>query len=112
MLFKLPIISSRFPMINTVKIEPGAFLVHTTTFLHNSEALGESKALKALIIKLYIIKYLTISRLLQKSRGEGPNASFDLVAEVGRVVGMGSLNGRRGGHGNSKTPGIRILKPV
>jgi hypothetical protein len=32
-------------MMNTMKIESGAFLVHTTTFLHNSEALGESKAL-------------------------------------------------------------------
>jgi hypothetical protein len=99
-------------MINTVKIEPGAFLVHTTTFLHNSEALGESKALKALTTKLYIVKYLTIGRLLQKSRGEGPNASFDLVAEVGSAVGMGSPNGRRGGHGNSKTPGIPISRPV
>jgi hypothetical protein len=47
-----------------MKIESEAFLVYTTTFLYNSEALGESKALKALIIKLYIIKYLTISRLL------------------------------------------------
>jgi hypothetical protein len=112
MLFKLPIISSRFSIINTMKIEPRAFLVHTTTFLHNSEALGKSKALKALMTKLYIVKYLTISRLLQKSRGEGPNASFDLVAEVGRAVGMGSPNGRRGGHGNSKTPAIPISKPV
>jgi hypothetical protein len=95
-----------------MKIELETFLIYITTFLYNSEALGESKALKMLTIKLYIIKYLTISRLLQKSRGEGSNASFDLVAEVGRAVGMGSLNGRRGGHGNSKTPGIPISKPV
>jgi len=108
MLFKLPVISSRFSMMNTMKIEPGAFLVHTTTFLHNSETLGESKALQTLTAKLYIVKYLTISRLFQKSRGEGSNASFNLIAEVGRAVGMGSPSGRRGGHGNSKTPRIPI----
>jgi hypothetical protein len=88
------------------------FLVYTTTFLYNSKALDESKALKALITKLYIIKYLTVSRLLQKSRERGSNVSFDLVAEVSRAVGMGSPNGRREGHGNSKTPGIPISKPV
>jgi hypothetical protein len=69
LLFELPISSSRSPVMNTMKIEPGALLVHTTTFLHNSETLGESKALQALTTKLYIVKYLAIDRLLQKSRG-------------------------------------------
>jgi hypothetical protein len=68
MLFELPIIFSQFSMINTIKIERGAFLVHTTTFLHHSEGLGESKALQALTTELYIVKYLTIDRLLQESR--------------------------------------------
>jgi hypothetical protein len=81
-------------------------------FFHNSKALGESKALQVLITELYIVKYFTIGRLLQKSKGKGPNASFDLVAEVGRAVGMGSPSAHRGGHGNSKTPRIHISKPI
>jgi hypothetical protein len=70
-------------MMNTMKIESVAFLVHTTTFLHNGEALGESKALQALTTELYTVKYLIIDRLLQKTTGEDPNTSFDLVADVG-----------------------------
>jgi hypothetical protein len=71
---------------------------------YNEKEPGAFLALQALTTELYIVKYLTIGRLLQKSRGEGPNASFDLIAEVGRAVGMGSPSGRRGGHGNSKIP--------
>jgi hypothetical protein len=112
MLFELPIISSRFLMMNTMKIEPGAFLVYTTTFLHNSETLGESKALEALTTKLYIAKYLTIGRLLQKSRGEGPNASFRPRRGGGQGSGDGQSKRAQGGHGNSKTPGIPSSKPV
>jgi hypothetical protein len=42
-----------------------------------------------------IIEDLATHRLLQKCWGEGPNARFDLPAEVGRAVGMGSLGNRR-----------------
>jgi hypothetical protein len=45
-------------------IESRTSLVHTA-FLDDGETLGEGEALKTLSTELYIVKYLTIDRLLQ-----------------------------------------------
>jgi hypothetical protein len=96
MLFELPIISSRFLMMNTMKIEPGAFLVYTTTFLHNSETLGESKAWRRSRQSSTLQNTSPSAGSFRKVGGKALTRAFDPVAEVGRAVGMGSPSGRRG----------------
>jgi hypothetical protein len=84
-------------------IESRTSLVHTTAFLDDGETLDEGEPLKTLPTEFYIVKYLTINRLLQKGKRGGSDASFNIAAEVGRAVGMSGL--RSSGHGHSvQTP--------
>jgi hypothetical protein len=89
-------------MVYTMKIEPRAYLLHTTTRLNDSKILSKHKALQTLSTELYIVKDLASSRLFKETRGECPNASFNLVAEMGRAMRMSRPGQRR--HGNSTTP--------
>jgi hypothetical protein len=45
-------------------IESRTSLVHTTAFLDDGKTLDEGEPLKTLLTELYIVKYLTINRLL------------------------------------------------
>jgi hypothetical protein len=85
-----------------MKIKPRAYLLHTTTCLNDSKTLSKGETLKTLLTELYIVEDLTSSRLFKETRGECPNASFNLAAEMGRAM-MMSRPGQRS-HGNSKTP--------
>jgi hypothetical protein len=68
--------------------------------LYDCDALREGKAMKTLSTELNIVKDLTVGRLLKKGRREGPDASFDIPADVGRAVRMGSPGRRL--HGGQK----------
>jgi hypothetical protein len=82
-----------------VIIESRTSLVHTTAFLDDGETLGEGEALKTLSTELFIFKYLTIDRLLQKRKRGGSDASFNIAVEAGRAVEMSDLGSS--GHGHS-----------
>jgi hypothetical protein len=85
-------------------------LVHTTAFLDDGETLGEGEVLKTLSIELYIVKYLTIDRLLRKGKRGCSDASFNAAAEVGSAVGMSGLG--NGGHCHSTQTPRNLLQDL
>jgi hypothetical protein len=107
MLLKPPRIQRWRFMMDTAKIEARATLLHAPASQHDCEALAKREALKALSIKLYIVKYLNIRRLLKKGRREGSDTSFDLATDMGRAVRVG---GPMSGHSNGKLQHQRISK--
>jgi hypothetical protein len=70
-------------VVNTSILEARASLLHNPACLHDCETLSKSEALKILPTELYIVKDLTVRRLLEKGRREGLNASLDLLTEMG-----------------------------
>jgi hypothetical protein len=65
-----------------MKMKPKVYMLHTTTRLNDSKTLSKREALKTILTELYITKDLTSSRLFKETKGECPNASFNLAAEM------------------------------
>jgi hypothetical protein len=107
----MPIISGRFSIVDIMKIEPRASLLHAPALLRYNKALDKREALETLATKLYIIKDLTALGLFQEGRRKAPNASFDLTAKVGRAMAMSSLRSRHSKI-SSATPKIPISIPI
>jgi hypothetical protein len=107
-LLKFSPICSRRSIMYTAKIEARASHPHGPACLHDCETLRKSEALKTLSTELYIVKDLTVRRLLKEGRWQCPDASFDLPADMGWAIRVGSP---RSGHSSEKNVIPRICIP-
>lgn len=73
-------------MMDTMKIEARASLLHVSAEAYDSETLSEGEALATLLTKLYIIEDLTVCRRRQVRGREPSGTGFNVATEMNRAV--------------------------
>jgi hypothetical protein len=75
-------------MMDAMKIEATASVLHASAEAYDSETLSEGEALKTLLTRLYIIEDLTVCRRRQVRGSEPSGTGFNVATVMSKAVSM------------------------